>query len=99
MAALERIDAGDDVARALDAIGRRQAGIARMSTSERPNAIVIVARDDASATRLRDAARNGRRGDVLILQGGMAGYQAFLAQQQSIAAAAGKPLVRSCGSG
>jgi len=99
MAALERIDAGDDAARALVAINRRQAEIARLSANERPNAIVIVTRDDANATRLRDTMRSGGRRDVLILQGGMAGYQAFLAQQQRIAAAAGKPLVRSCGPG
>jgi rhodanese-related sulfurtransferase len=99
MGAAERIDAGGDSARATDAVRRRQAEIARMSAKERPNAIVIVTRDEASATRLRDALRNGGSGDVLVLQGGMAGYRAFLAQQQSIAAAAGKPLVRSCGSG
>ena len=99
MSSLERIDAGDDTARALDAIRRRQVELARMSVNERPNAIVIVARDEASATRMRDAVRSGGRSDVLTLLGGMAGYRAFLAQQQSIAAAAGKPLVRSCGSG
>ena len=99
MATLERIDAGGDAARALAAISRRQSEIARMSANERPNAIVIVTSDEANATRLRDMVRSGGRGDVLILQGGVAGYQAFLAQQQSIAAAAGKPLVRSCGSG
>jgi rhodanese-related sulfurtransferase len=99
MGTAERIDAGGDAVRATDAVRRRQAEIARMSAKERPNALVIVTRDEASATRLRDALRNGGGGDVLILQGGMAGYQAFLAQQQSIAAAAGKPLIRSCGSG
>jgi hypothetical protein len=99
MGTAERIDAGGDAVRATDAIRRRQAELARMSAKERPNALVIVTRDEASATRLRDALRNGGGGDVLILPGGMAGYQAFLAQQQSSAAAAGKPLIRSCGSG
>jgi len=94
----EPITAGDDAVRALDAIRRRQATIARMSVNERPNAIVVVTRDSASATRLLDAVRNAGLADFLVLQGGMAGYQAFLTQQQSIAAAAGKPLVRACGS-
>jgi len=99
MASLQPIDTGDHPARALDAIRRRQAEFALNAARARPNAIVLVARDDASAMQMRDAVRGSELRDVLVLQGGMAGYQAFLVQQQSIAAAVGKSLVRSCGSG
>jgi rhodanese-related sulfurtransferase len=99
MASLQQVDARNSPARALDAVRRRQAELAHLEKSAQPNAIVLVARDDASATKLRDAVRGAGLEDVLVLQGGMAGYRAFLSQQQSIAAAAGRPLVRSCGSG
>lgn len=55
--------------------------------------VVVVARDADAARSLRGAKRAG----VVVLDGGLAGYRRFLAEQKDIAATAGMPLTRPCG--
>jgi rhodanese-related sulfurtransferase len=95
----QRISVGGDFTRAVNMIRRIQVELAGGPDAERPNAIVAITRDEHSSTQLSEAIRRAGLRDVLTLEGGAQGYQAFLVQQQSIAANAGKPLLRPCGSG
>ncbi len=99
LAQMRRVDAEASASRVVAAVAQARADIARMPAAARPDTIVIVARDDATSMRWREALRREHARDVLFLGGGLAGYQQYLREQQSIAANAGKPLTRPCGSG
>lgn len=96
---LQRIDTGGDAARAVAAIAQARNDLARVPAATRPTLIVVVAPDGASTRPLQEAARRARLSDVLFVDGGLAGYRKFIVEQESMAANAGKPLVRPCGSG
>ena len=96
---IRRVDAEGSASRVLTAVAQARVDIARMPAAAQPQAIVIVARDDATATQWREALRREHVRDVLFLGGGLAAYQQYLREQQSIAANAGKPLTRPCGAG
>jgi rhodanese-related sulfurtransferase len=95
----ERIDVGNNFARAAAMIRRLQVDLTRGPDAERPNVIVVIGRDEHTSAQISDAIRHAELRNVLTLEGGALSYQAFLVQQQNIAANAGKPLVRPCGSG
>jgi rhodanese-related sulfurtransferase len=95
---LVRVDADAEPQKAIAAIEQKRAALARASGDARPALMVVVAADASSMVALRSEARRGRVPDVLFLDGGLAGYRRFLDEQQRVAASAGKPLVRPCGS-
>ncbi len=96
---LRSIDGGSDAASAVAAVAQARRDIASRPPAERASLVVVVAADAQSARELRTAVRRAQLPDVLTLEGGLAGYRQFLAEQESIAASAGKPLVRPCGTG
>jgi rhodanese-related sulfurtransferase len=94
-----RVSVGGDVVRAVNMIRDMQMELARGPDSERPNAIVVIGRDEYISAELSDVIRRAGLHNVLTVEGGASGYQTFLVQQQRIAESAGKPLLRPCGSG
>jgi rhodanese-related sulfurtransferase len=99
LATLRRVEANASAPRAVAAVVQARAEITDTPAAIRPSAVVIVARDGSSGAKWYEAIRRERLPDVLFLDGGLIGYQRFLSEQQSIAASAGKPLTRPCGSG
>ena len=99
LSTLRRVESGSSMAQVMAAIAQARAEIARMPQASRFSAVVIVARDEQGTGQWYEAIRREHLPDVLFLESGFAGYQRFLREQQSIAASAGKPLTRPCGSG
>jgi len=99
LATLRPVEANASAARVVAAVVQARAEITNMPVAIRPNAVVIVASDGSSGAKWYEALRREHLPDVLFLEGGLTGYQRFLREQQSIAASAGKPLMRPCGSG
>jgi len=93
LARMRAVDGKDGIA----VIAQARSELAQMPEEKRPSLIVVVAQDAASLRELREAARRARVADIVFLEGGLAAYRQFLTEQESIAANAGKPLVRPCG--